>query len=118
MNLITDSILTLSGGERVSLPELFAALSRGEVRGFPALRPHQRPAWHMFLVQLGALALWTAGRADLPEDVENWSASLRKLTEDHADDAPWRLFDRRAGAACIPSASGPGRAEVVQRGNA
>ena len=98
MNLITDSILTLSGGERVALPELFAALSRGEVRGFPALRPHQRPAWHMFLVQLGALALWTAGRDDLPEDAADWSASLRKLTEDRADDAPWRLLSKSRGS--------------------
>ena len=108
MNLITDSVLTLSGGERVSLPELFAALSRGEVRGFPALRPHQRPAWHMFLVQLGALALWTAGRDDLPEDAANWSASLRKLTEDRADDAPWRLFVEEPGQPAFLQPPDPG----------
>ena len=108
MNLITDSILTLSGGERVSLPELFAALSRGEVRGFPALRPHQRPAWHMFLVQLGALALWTAGRDDLPEDAADWSASLRKLTEDRANDAPWRLFVEEPGQPAFLQPPDPG----------
>ena len=108
MNLITDSILTHSGGERVSLPELFAALSRGEVRGFPALRPHQRPAWHMFLVQLGALALWTAGRADLPEDASDWSAILRKLTEDQADDAPWRLFVEEPGQPAFLQPPDPG----------
>ena len=108
MNLITDSILTLSGGERVSLPKLFAALSRGEVRGFPALRPHQRPAWHMFLVQLGALALWTAGRDDLPEDAADWSANLRKLTEDCADDAPWRLFVEEPGQPAFLQPPDPG----------
>ena len=108
MNLITDSILTLAGGERVSLPELFSALSRGEVRGFPALRPHQRPAWHMFLVQLGALALWTSGRADLPEDAADWSASLRKLTEDRANDAPWRLFVEDPGQPAFLQPPDPG----------
>lgn len=92
MNLMTDPILTLSDGKKVSLPELFAALSREEVQGFRALRPHQRPAWHMFLVQLGALALWTVGHDYLPEDAADWSASLRKLTKDHANDAPWRLL--------------------------
>ena len=108
MNLITDSILTLTGGERVSLPALFAALSRGEVRGFPALRPHQRPAWHMFLVQVGALALWTAGRGDLPKAAADWSASLRKLTEDHADDAPWRLVVEEPGQPAFLQPPDPG----------
>ena len=91
MNLLTDPLLTLSGGERVSLPGLLAAMSRSEVRGFPALRPHQRPAWHMFLVQLGALALWTAKCDSLPTEPTDWTASLRGLTPDHPDDAPWRL---------------------------
>lgn len=92
MNLMTDPILTLSDGKMVSLPELFAALSRGEARGFQALRPHQRSAWHMFLVQLGALALWTVGHNHLPEDPADWSAGLRKLTKGYDDDEPWRLF--------------------------
>lgn len=92
MNLITDPILTLAGGEKVSLPALFAAMGRGEVRGFQALRPHQRSAWHMFLVQLGALSLWNAGRDRPPSDAQDWAEDLRGLTPDHADDAPWRLF--------------------------
>ncbi len=92
MNLTTDPVLTLAGGEKVTLPALFAAMARGEVRGFPALRPHQRPAWHMFLVQLGALSLWTAGRDRLPDDAASWTADLRKLTPDYPDDAPWSLF--------------------------
>ena len=91
MNLLTDPVLTVSGGARASLPELFAAMARGEVRGFPALRPHQRPAWHMFVVQLGALALWTAKCDGLSTNPADWAASLRALTPDHADDAPWRL---------------------------
>ncbi len=100
MNLLTDPLLTLSGGGRVSLPALFAAMARGDVRGFPALRPHQRPAWHMFLVQLGALALWASKHDDLPVDAAEWAAMLRGLTPDHADDAPWKLAvsDRRKPA--------------------
>lgn len=91
MNLLHDPILTLSDDSRVSLPALFAAMAHGEVQGFPALRPHQRPAWHMFLVQLGALAMWTAGRRDLPGDAESWAVALRGLTPEHPDDSPWRL---------------------------
>ena len=91
MNLLVDPIFTLTGGAKVSLPGAFAALARGEARGFSALRPHQRPAWHMFLVQLGALAAWTAGRADLPVAEAEWAAMLRGLTLDRDDDSPWRL---------------------------
>ena len=91
MNLIDDPVLTLDGGTKASLPSLFAAMARGEVRGFPVLRPHQRPSWHMFLVQLGALALWTAGHDDQPHEVEAWAEALRGLTPDHPDDSPWRL---------------------------
>ena len=91
MNLLTDPLLTLSNGSKVSLPALFAAMAKADVRGFPALRPHQRPAWHMFLVQLGALAFWGAKREDPPVDAADWRADLRRLTPDHPDDAPWRL---------------------------
>ena len=91
MNLITDPILTLSNGATISLPALFAAMVRGEVPGFRALRAHQRPAWHMFLVQLAALAVWTAQCDELPDDVAAWVAALRGLTPDHPNDEPWRL---------------------------
>ena len=47
-----------SNGSRAeaSLPEVYAALLADGVDAFPALRPHQRHAWHAFLVQLGAMA--------------------------------------------------------------
>lgn len=108
MNLLTDSIFTLSGKAAVSLPELFAAMVRGEVRGFPALRPHQRPAWHMFLVQLGALALWTARCDRLPKEPDDWAASLRGLTPAHADDAPWRLVVEERTKPAFLQPSDPG----------
>ncbi len=91
MNLLTDPILTVNSDQRVSLPELLAAMTQGQVQGFPALRPHQRPAWHMFLVQLSALALWTAKRNELPTVAADWAAMLRGLTPDHPDDEPWTL---------------------------
>ena len=89
MNLLADPIFTLAGGSKVSLPQLFAAMARGEVSGFFALRPHQRPAWHMFLVQLAALSLWTSRRRELPESADEWAAALRRLTPGQVDDAPW-----------------------------
>ena len=75
-----------------SLPGLFAAMAQGEVQGFPALRPHQRPAWHMFLVQLAVLALDAAGRRDLPSEENDWRAALRALTPGFPDDEPWHLI--------------------------
>ena len=45
----------------------------------------------MFLVQLAVLSLHAANRNDLPEDLADWEEDLRRLTRDHADDAPWRL---------------------------
>ena len=91
MNLIVDRLITHSRGVSVSLPALFSAMSKGEVHGFPAMRPHQRPAWHMFLVQLGALAAWTAQYDQLPDDADAWASALRGLTLDYPNDEPWRL---------------------------
>ena len=91
MNLLTDAVFTVSGGDKLSLPEIFAAMSRGEVQGFTALRSHQRPALHMFLVQLATLALWKADREDLPMNAADWMQYLRALTPEYPDDEPWRL---------------------------
>lgn len=61
-SLLDDPVVRVrrsSGGtaEAMSLPCLLEALGRDEVRDFPALRSHQRAAWHSLLVQLAALAL-------------------------------------------------------------
>lgn len=90
-NLITDKVFGIGNGEAVSLPGLFAAMSREEVAQFPPLRAHQRAAWHMFLVQLGALAVWRAGRRDLPRQAGPWTDALRGLAPEFPGDAPWRL---------------------------
>lgn len=89
-NLLTEPLISTDRGSR-SLPGLMASMARGEVASFPALRPHQRPAWHMFLVQLGVLALSSEGLDELPNDEDVWRAVLRSLTTDFPDDEPWHL---------------------------
>ena len=108
MNLITDRIFSHSDGTSVSLPALLAAMAKGEVSGFPALRPHQRPAWHMFLVQLGALAAWTANTEQLPDDEAAWTSALRSLTPDYPDDEPWRLVVEKRSQPAFMQPPDPG----------
>lgn len=67
-------------------------MGRENVAGFVSLRPHQRPAWHMFLVQLAALALWHAGKDPQPKNEETWAALLRGLTSEFENDEPWCLI--------------------------
>lgn len=104
MNLLTDPMISVARGRKLSLAELFAAMARGEVAGFLGLRPHQRPAWHMFLVQLAALALWRSEIDQLPTSSNQWVAALRQLTPSHEDDAPWTLVvaDQRKPAFLQP----------------
>lgn len=76
---------------RSSLPDLFTAMARNEVRDFPALRPHQRHPWHAFLVQLAAIALHRGGQTQPWSDAADWHAALLALTPDDADGAAWCL---------------------------
>ena len=74
-NLLADSIVKTTGqfGElsTCNLPSIYERLTADSVVSFPALRPHQRHAWHALLCQLGA---------------------VRTLTPDHPGDAPWNLI--------------------------
>ena len=74
-----------------SLPEVYAALMADEAEAFPALRPHQRHAWHAFLVQLGAMAVDRGRLGAPPSDAEEWCRIMRALTPEWPDDEPWRL---------------------------
>lgn len=76
---------------RLSLPALFVALAEDRIRDFPALRPHQRHPWHAFLVQLAAIALHEAGRAEPFAEEAEWKAALLALTPDDPDGAAWCL---------------------------
>lgn len=90
-SLLTQPLICTVPRGALTLPGVIAALVRDKVEGFPALRPHQSPGWHMFLVQLAALALHEADCRKIPEDEATWAALLRGLTPDFTEDEPWRL---------------------------
>ena len=95
-NVIEEPIirveLTSGVRERSTLPQVFAALLADRVETWPALRPHQAPAWHAFLVQIAAMGLEALGRTEPPGDDEaGWSEVLRALTPDWPADEPWCL---------------------------
>ncbi|GJG89734.1 hypothetical protein tb265_49150 [Gemmatimonadetes bacterium T265] len=87
--------------EQLSLPALYAALVRGTVSDFPAVRPHQRHVWHAFLVQVGALALHGARLTDPPDDADAWRALLLALTPDDPDASAWSLVAPPARPALL-----------------
>ena len=93
-NILAEALIrmdTAKGLHTATLPSVYPALMADEVEAFPALRPHQRHAWHAFLVQLGAMAMHRAGRTEPPEDAETWSTLIRGLTPDYPADEPWQL---------------------------
>lgn len=95
-NLLIDPLIRVraagTGVTRVSLPELYAEMVQDRVTAFPALRPHQRYAWHAFLCQLGVIALHRAGLAEIPYSADQWRSLLRETTSEFADDQPWHLI--------------------------
>ena len=116
-NLLTEPLIRYKtdSGElpTATLPQIYAALVADDVASFSALRPHQRHAWHAFLVQLGAMALHRAGKdgSDLPTDAGEWAAMIRGLTPDWPEDEPWQLVvdDITKPAFMQPPASSTGR---------
>ena len=95
-NIMTDQLIRCRHSDgtvrEASLPELMAALIAGKVESFPALRPHQRHAWHAFLVQLGTMAMHRAGLDTPPTDAEEWERIIRELTPDYREDEPWQML--------------------------
>ena len=96
MNLLTDRLIRtrLTDGEIEiqSLPEVYAAMSLDRVAAFPALRPHQRHAWHAFLAQLATISMHRADTSVPPQTSAEWQALLRGLTPEYANDEPWCLI--------------------------
>ena len=94
-NILADRLIRMKTSDgshmEASLPEVYAALMADKVEAFPALRPHQRHAWHAFLVQLGAMAMHKADLTEPPTDAIEWADLIRGLTPDFCDDAPWHL---------------------------
>ncbi|MGR3435481.1 MAG: hypothetical protein ACU0CO_11440 [Shimia sp.] len=113
MSLLADPVLTTDPGGPTTLPGLLAALARSEVRAFPRQRAHQRAAWHMFLVQIAALALDAAGRSEPPREEEAWCDLLLALTDGASE--PWTLIveDRDRAAFLQPADPGGPKWEPV-----
>lgn len=78
------------GQATLSLPEILAALGRGDEIELDGLRPHQHHAWHAFLVQLGALVAHRTGDDDLKRSADDWRQGLLELAGDAGEDA-WSL---------------------------
>ena len=115
-NILNEPLIRMdkADGSRVeaSLLEVYAALMADKVEAFPALRPHQRHAWHAFLVQLGAMAVHGAGLPEPPADADEWRRIIRALTcDDFPKDEPWQLVvdDITEPAFMQPPASSKGQ---------
>jgi CRISPR system Cascade subunit CasA len=96
LNLLDEALIRIRDPEghllRLSLPELFVALTADAVRDYPALRPYQRHPWHALLVQLAALALHKAGETKPWTDAKDWRAALLSLTPEHPDGSAFCLL--------------------------
>ena len=97
-SLLTDGLFNVKlpiSGEAVclSLPQVLARLSEGQDLTFTSLRPHQAPAWHAFLVQLGFLALDEHDAPVIEAAAEEWVARLLALTAGQGDEAAWCLLN-------------------------
>ena len=95
-NLLVDPLIRVGFTDgtagTVCLPEVYAAMVADRVAAFPALRRHQRHAWHAFLAQLGVIALHRADWAMPPPDAaDEWRRLLRRTTREFDDDEPWNL---------------------------
>ena len=95
-NLLADPLIRLrladGAAAAVSLPEVYEALTADAVAAFPAMRPHQRHAWHAFLAQLGVIAIERSGQSAPPRTAAEWRALLRELTPGFGGDEPWQLI--------------------------
>jgi len=91
-NLLDEAAFSLRcGGQlrRMTLPQVFAALSGGEVDSFEALQRYQGHPWHFFCVQVAALALHRAGLQAPPKEAEAWRELLLSLSG--GEGAAWTL---------------------------
>ena len=111
-NLLVDQVLRvrLTNGRTAaeSLPGVLGLLVRDQVEAFLGLRPHQRHAWHAFLVQLAVLALNRAGNENPPEDADAWRSLLRGLTSTYSNDEPWCLVVDNAASPAFMQCPSPG----------
>lgn len=111
-NLLNEPLIRTrlddGAAEAMSLPEVYAALAADRVRAFPALRPHQRHAWHAFLSQLGVLATRRSGEAAPPRTAFDWWTALRRLAPAAPADEPWQLVVADPGRPAFLQCPAPG----------
>lgn len=92
LNLLTEPLISVRATDRLvmrlSLPDVYVLAAKDGIADFPALRAHQAPAWHMFLVQLAVLATLGCG-GELPQSADEWRTALRAITPGHDRDQPW-----------------------------
>jgi CRISPR system Cascade subunit CasA len=94
MNIVNDNLIRVrfnEGETTLSLPAVFAGLVANRIDGFPALRAHQRHAWHAFLCQLGAMAMHRAGLTGVPTDEATWRDIIMALTPGADAETAWCL---------------------------
>lgn len=85
-------VLTDGSRASLSLPQVYAACSADRIATFPALRPHQAPAWHAFLVQVAVMGCEALELEAPPgDDAAAWMEVIRALAKDFPEDEPWRL---------------------------
>jgi len=92
-NLLSEPLIgirTVSGTERVALPELLALLSAGNVEDYTGLRAHQAGPWHVFLVQLAASIQARFPTDTLPTDPTYWRNGLLDLAD--GEESAWHLL--------------------------
>ena len=95
LNILTEPLMRMTtpkGSPKSSLPEIYAALMADQVESFPALRSHQRHAWHAFLVQLGAMALHRAGLSPPPPAAFWRLMAAAELLDNPAQERAWELI--------------------------
>ena len=119
-NLLADPLIRvrLANGTSasMSLPEVYEAMAADGVAAFPALRPHQRHAWHAFLAQLGVIAVQRSDLATPPRHASEWRVLLRNLTPQFSADEPWRLIvDDPAQPAFMQCPAPPGLSQYRGR---
>ena len=92
-NLLSEKIFSVGLRDDqptdLNLPDVLHKLGQGHISSFRALRPHQRHAWHAFLVQLAAMALHQAGESNPEQSSEHWRDLLLSMTD--GDMSPWCL---------------------------
>ncbi len=111
-SLLTDRLISvrLAGSveERLSLPQIMAALALAEIESFPIARRHQRYPLKAFLAQLAAVACQKANETALPTEEERWTRMLRDLSPGYPGDEPWLLYNERLDAPAFMQPPVPG----------